>query len=149
MSTKNTNIDRMTRSYIRIAESTGRKGGKTFPKHGHRAPSHSTAKKMTVRQLDRARPAPGPVRGVPSSGRWFIVLQIQAQKFVVVLEEKELHLPHGTIPMLSDNHFHDIFSFRLLVVVIIPVQKSDDIGILFNRSRFPEIRQHGTLVLTL
>ncbi|MNW19751.1 hypothetical protein D3C71_2198740 [compost metagenome] len=59
---------------------------------------------------------------------------INTYEFIVLFEEHQLYCTNGSIPLLGNNNLDNILLLRLFIVIIIPVKKGDDIGILLNRS---------------
>ncbi len=58
----------------------------------------------------------------------------------------EFHRVRRTIALLGDNQLGHILVFGLSVVHHIAVNEADDVGILLDRSRLPQIGQHGPFV---
>src|SRR2546426_6039428 len=65
----------------------------------------------------------------------------------VLFLEMELHSPRGAVALLADDHLGDAFDalVRLridgAVVELLPVDETDDVGVLFDRPRLTEIRE--------
>ena len=54
----------------------------------------------------------------------------------VLRQEDELHGPDRTVALLADYDFGDLFFVRrhVLLVDLLPVEKQDEVGVLFERS---------------
>lgn len=67
--------------------------------------------------------------------------QSQLAKGGEVLVEEKIHIASGAMPMLGYHDFGDVFALRFGFVHVLPVDKHDDIGILFDRTTFTKITQ--------
>ena len=60
------------------------------------------------------------------------VTMIQVDEFVVLFDECQFNCANRAVTLFGNNDFDNILLFRFGVVVVIPVQEADDIGILLN-----------------
>lgn len=80
--------------------------------------------------------------------RWCIrIAWLKIHELIKFFPEGEFDGTGRTIPLLGDDDLDRVRIFRFFVVVIIAVQESDDIGILLDRSGFPDIGHHRPFVL--
>ena len=63
--------------------------------------------------------------------------------------EDQFHAADRTVTMFRDNDLSHILFDRVLLVLVGTVDEHDDIGILFEGSRFTQIREHRALIRAL
>ena len=63
----------------------------------------------------------------------------QAFKARQRFQEGEFDRARGAIPLFGDDDFGYAWLFAVFVVVIVAVDKHDDVGILLNRARFAQV----------
>src|SRR4051794_8222467 len=67
----------------------------------------------------------------------------------VALEERELHRVGRAVPVLGEDHLGEALAVRLLVVVLVPVDEGDEIGVLLDRSGLAQVGEDRPLVRAL
>ena len=80
---------------------------------------------------------------------YFLMRAIQADEFIEIFKESQLYRAYRTVPLLGDNNLNNVLLLGLFIVVIVTVQERNDIGILLDRTGFPQVGHHRTLVLPL
>ena len=62
-------------------------------------------------------------------------------------EESEFHHPSRPISVLGDQNFGHTRLLAVFIVVIIAVDEHDDVGVLLNGPRVPQVAHHGAFVV--
>src|SRR5713226_3717659 len=66
----------------------------------------------------------------------------------VLGDEGHLHLAGGAIALLADDHVRDpVAVLRLQPVALRAIEEEDDVGVLLERARLPQVRELGLLAL--
>ena len=73
---------------------------------------------------------------------------IQADKLRAVALEEQINFSGGAVAMLGDDQLRGMERFLPGVfVIVLPIQKHYDVRVLFQRAAFPQVAEHGTLLL--
>ncbi len=65
----------------------------------------------------------------------------------MVRVEEELDSALHTVSLLADDDLGNVLEFGLLVVLDLPVEEQNDVGVLLDASGFAKVAQLGPLVL--
>ena len=60
-------------------------------------------------------------------------LFLHIHKLRIIRQPNQIHRPNRTIPLFSNNDLRNILILRILIIIIIPVNEHNNIGILLNR----------------
>ena len=63
-----------------------------------------------------------------------------------MVQERKLCHARGPVAVLGDDYLGGALVSRVLVVNLVPVDEQDDVRVLFQASRLPEVSQDGTFV---
>src|SRR5580692_5230239 len=67
----------------------------------------------------------------------------------VLAEESQLHFARGAVALLGDDNVGDTLARGVRVVDVFAIDEEDDVCVLLERSRLPQIRHHRLLLLPL
>src|SRR5680860_167977 len=108
-------------------------------------PAMSRTRRRTPDRSSRPLPA-GAFPVVGASGRVGTLVRLHVGEARVALDEGQLGLADGTVPLLADDDLGDALVGAVLVVDLVPVDEEDEVGVLLDGPRFPEVGEDGTLV---
>ena len=89
----------------------------------------------------------------PRLGIWvkakylLFVSRVQIQEQRIFATEVEFNRIRRAIAVFGHDDFRNMLILCFLIVIILPVEKGNNIRILFQRPRFAEVTEHGPLVL--
>ncbi len=87
---------------------------------------------------------PGPDSGSVRPSRSWLGRQIPESGELRL--EQQLHSADGAVAVLGQDHFGDAAVGGFGVVVLVAINHQHEVGVLFDRARFPEVAEHGPFV---
>lgn len=72
----------------------------------------------------------------------------KAYKLGELLVEEQVYRANRAVTVLGDDKFRYVFIFGFRVIVVFAVQEHYNIGVLFQRARFAQVRKHRAFYLT-
>src|SRR5215207_8402669 len=73
----------------------------------------------------------------------------EVRELRVAFEEGELLGAGGAVAMLGQEHLGEALVGRVVVVVLVPVDERDQVGVLLDRARLAQVGEDRTLVVSL
>lgn len=67
----------------------------------------------------------------------------------VLANEAQSNCADRTVTVLANNYFRDPLVRRVLVVDLVSVDEGDNIGVLFDRTRFTQVRHYWPFIWSL
>src|SRR5690606_38299902 len=74
---------------------------------------------------------------------------IKINEFTKLSQKRHFHGSCSDIPPLGNDQFDNARLVALWVVIVIPIKEGDDVRVLFDLSRFPDIGEERSFVLSL
>ena len=81
-----------------------------------------------------SRPLPTKKGPAATSHRTFIslFLFLHIHKLRIIRQPNQIHRPNRTIPLFRNNDLRNILILRVLIIIIISIDKHNNVGILLN-----------------
>jgi hypothetical protein len=77
----------------------------------------------------------------------FVVAFEQIREARRIMQEGEIELADGTISLLGDDDFGAAFEVGIVLLIdLFAENEHDDVGVLFNRARFAQVRELWTMI---
>ena len=79
----------------------------------------------------------------------YFLLSLCIRKFRIIRQPDQIDGSDRAVSLFGDDDFRDSLILGILIIVIISIDKHNDVGILLDRSLLTQVGKHRTVVGTL